>query len=100
MDVIRRKVAAGDPHPARLLAAPRFSQMVVSSSGHMARMDTIPPRYFAPVKLWLAELPERDPLKRQRDLSQAELMEELVEEYLNFGGPRERRPRKCLCRHK
>lgn len=100
VDVICRKVAEDDPHPARLtdhddeflavqattaerlLAAPRFSQMVVSSSGHMARMNTIHPLYFAAVKRWLAELPERDPLKRQRDLLQAELVEELVEEYL------------------
>lgn len=58
--------------PARaLLNATRFSQMVVSTSGTMARTQTIDPRAFIPVKRWLGEQAARDPLKRRRDALQS-----------------------------
>lgn len=100
VDIIRREASEGDPHPLRvtddedeffavpairagvLLNSPRFSGMIVSSSGHMARMHTVSPVAFAAFKRWLAERLDRDPMKRQRDILQAVLAEELVEEYL------------------
>ena len=100
VDIIRREADEGDPHPLRmtdnegdfwavqakragaLLSAGRFSSMIVSPSGHMARMNTISPQAFAEFKRWMAVQPDRDPMKLQRDMLQAALVETLVEEYL------------------
>jgi hypothetical protein len=100
VDIIRREATEGDPHPLRLtdveggfyavqankagvlLDGPRFSSMIVSVSGHMARMNTISPLAFVRFKRWMAEQPDRDPMKRRRDKLQADLVEELVDEYL------------------
>ncbi len=100
VDIIRREATEGDPHPlcmtdreedlyavqavraGLLLDGPRFSAMVVSPSGHMARMSTISPVIFARFKRWLAERPDRNPLKKERDRLQAGLLEQLVPEYL------------------
>ena len=100
IDIIRREAVEGDPHPLKmtdaedefyavqarkagiLLAGPRFSSVVVATNGAMARMNTISPLAFSKFKRWMAGLSDRDPLKRERDLLQAELVEALVEEYL------------------
>lgn len=100
VDFIRRETTEGDPHPLQLtededdfyaiqakragvlLDGPRFSGMIVSVTGHMARMNTISPLAFVRFKRWMAEQPDRDPMKRRRDKLQADLIEELVEEYL------------------
>lgn len=100
VDIIRREPKEGDPHPLRLteeddefyavparnagllLDGPRFSAMVVSSTGHMARMNTISPVTFVRFKRWMAEQPDRDAMKRQRDILQANMVEELIVEYL------------------
>lgn len=50
-----------------------FSSMIVSRSGHMARMSTIAPEYFI---AWKRES------GTERDLLLAELVEQLIEEYL------------------
>lgn len=100
VDIIRRDSSMGDPHPLRvtereddlwavqatrandLLSGPRFSSMIVSASGHMARMETVSPVLFAEFKRWMADQPDRDPFKASRDRLQAELVEQLIEEYL------------------
>ena len=100
VDIIRREPREGDPHPLRLtddddefyavpaknagilLDGPKFSAMIVSTSGHMARMNTISPVTFIKFKRWLAEQPDRDVLKRKRDRSQAAVVLELVEEFM------------------
>lgn len=100
VDIIRRGVCVDDPHPIkltdsdddfyavpidrleRLQGGKRFSEMIVSSSGHMARMHTVHPRLFAMHKRWLSEQGSRDPLKRRRDSLQADLVQELAEHYL------------------
>jgi hypothetical protein len=100
VDILRREVEDGDPHPVRLsddeddfwvvqarnagalLNAPSFSSVIVSTSGHMARMNTVSPPAFSEFKRWLAEQRDRDPLKRSRDRRQAELVNALVDEYL------------------
>jgi len=100
VDIIRREAAEGDPHPLRitdaeddfwvmqaeraaeLLNAPRFSAMIVAPSGDMARMTTISPIAFARFKRWLAAQPTRDPMKRSRDTLQADVVEQIVAEYL------------------
>lgn len=100
VDIIRREVRDNDPHPARLtdadedfFAVPidrlerlqsgkKFSQMIVSTTGHMARMNTVHPLLFTAHKRWMSEQASRDPLKRRRDLLQANLVQELVDNYL------------------
>ncbi|OGU20731.1 MAG: hypothetical protein A2X85_11820 [Geobacteraceae bacterium GWF2_54_21] len=101
VDIIRREPEDGDPHPMRLtddeddefyvvparnagilLDGPPFSAIIVSASGHMARMNTISPLTFIQFKKWMAGQAERDTMKRSRDLLQANLVEELVNEYL------------------
>ncbi len=100
VDIIRREAAEDDPHPLRmtddendfwavqakragvLLSGAQFSSMIVSPSGHMARMDTIAPQAFVKFKRWMAAQPDRDPLKISRDHLQADLVEQLVTEYL------------------
>lgn len=101
VDIIRREPKDGDPHPLRLtdegddefyavparnagllLDGPRFSAMIASATGHMARMNTISPIAFVRFKRWMAEQPDRDPMKRQRDILQANMVEELISEYL------------------
>lgn len=100
VDIIRRERKDDDPHPLRitddeddffvvearragvLLDSAKFSSMIVSSSGHMARMRTISPVVFAKFKRWMAGQADRDERKRHRDVLQAELVEELIREYL------------------
>ena len=100
VDIIRREPKDGDPHPLRLtdeddefivvpaknagllLDGPRFSAMIVSTTGHMARMHTISPGTFVRFKRWMADQPDRDAMKRQRDILQANMVEELIDEYL------------------
>lgn len=100
VDIIRREAKNLDPHPLRLtdaeeefsavqapnaetlLSSPRFSSIIVSTSGHMARMNTISPKAFVDFKRWMGGLHNRDPLKKSRDILQADLVEELVREYL------------------
>lgn len=100
VDILRREVAEDDPHPlrlsdaedefwvvparnaSRLLNAPRFSSVVVSASGDMARMSTVDPRIFVEFKRWLTQQESREAIKRSRDLLQADLVEQMVKEYL------------------
>ena len=100
VDILRREAIGNDPHPIRLsddeddfwatqarnagalLSAPRFSSVIVSTSGYMARMNTISPVVFSQFKRWMAEQPDRDPLKRSRDKRQAEVVETIVDQYL------------------
>jgi hypothetical protein len=66
------------PTGNKLLAARLFSQVVVGTSGQMARMRTVHPLAFARIKRQLAQDPEREALKAPKDAAQAELVEELV----------------------
>ncbi len=81
VDFIRREAKGRDPRPLKLtnnedevrateakraealLSAPKFSAMVVSASGHMARMNTVAPTSFASFKLWMAEQKNPRPFK-------------------------------------
>ena len=44
----------------------------------MARMNTLHPLDFAEFKRWMGEQPDREALKRRRDVLQADVVEELV----------------------
>ncbi|RIX76307.1 GSU2403 family nucleotidyltransferase fold protein [Acidovorax cavernicola] len=100
VDILRREAQEQDPHPAQLsdaeddfwavqahnaqqlVSAPRFSSVVVGTTGHMARMNTVHPLAFVRFKRWLAEQSDRDPLKSGRDSLQADTVEQLVRDYL------------------
>lgn len=100
VDIIRREACEGDPNPLQvtehdedffavqarragvLLNGPQFSQMIVSTSGHMARMNTVSPTMFVKFKRWMGTQSAREPNKRSRDLIQAAVVERLLEERL------------------
>lgn len=100
VDIIRRERADDDPHPIKLsdadedfwvaqarrahvlLDSPGFSAVIVASNGTMARMNTVHPATFVAFKRWLAGQPDRDPLKRRRDLVQADAVQTLLDRYL------------------
>lgn len=100
VDVVRRMAADIDPHPLRmsdveddfwavqisqgskLLGSKPFQQAVVSSTGTIAMMKTIHPLDFIRLKTILGSSPSRDALKAPKDLLQARLVTELVQDYL------------------
>ncbi len=100
VDILRREAQEQDPHPVQLtdaeedfwvvqarnagqlVSAPRFSAMVVGTTGHMARMNTVHPLAFAAFKRWLAQRPDRESLKTRRDTLQADTVTQLVHDYL------------------
>lgn len=100
VDIIRREQNGDDPHPIKLsdedddfwvaqarranvlLDSPGFSAVIVATNGTMARMNTVHPATFVSFKRWLARQTDRDPLKRRRDVLQADAVQELMERYL------------------
>jgi hypothetical protein len=104
-DFIQRKAAltsriANDPHPLRvtdneedlwavqvknagtLRSSSLFTCVIVSTNGHMARIRTVSPIAFCAFKRWMAAQPERDPMKKSRDSLQADMVEQVVHEFL------------------
>jgi hypothetical protein len=77
IDVIRRKAIEDDPHPLR-----PFEQIVVSTTGTMARMRTVHPMDFVRIKKDLAALPGRERQKFRKDELQATMVLHLVREHL------------------
>lgn len=100
VDLIRRIARDGDSHPLRLtpeegdlwavqvasgermLSSSTFEQMIVATSGEMALMRTIHPLGFVKIKTELAASPTRDPLKKGKDALQAQVVQQLWDEYL------------------
>ena len=100
VDIIRREQTGGDPHLIKLsdededfwvvqarranvlLDSPGFSTVIVATNGTMARMSTVHPATFVVFKRWLAGQADRDPLKRRRDVLQADAVQELLKRYL------------------
>lgn len=100
VDFLRRVPVDSDPHPFQLSAgeedlyavqaqraqvlteAPVFEHVVVGATGAMALMRTIDPGVFVSFKRWLSQQAGREPIKRQRDASQAEAVAGLVHEGL------------------
>jgi hypothetical protein len=100
VDIIRRERTGDDPHPIKLsdadedfwvaqarrasvlLDSPGFSAVIVATNGTMARMHTVHPATFVAFKRWMAGQPDRNPLKRRRDVLQADAVQVLLEQYL------------------
>jgi hypothetical protein len=57
-----------------LLPGRRMEHVVCGLDGLPARLVVPDPRWFALQKLWLAEKPERNPLKKPKDAKQGELL--------------------------
>lgn len=62
--------------------APTFEQVALDERGAPLRLVTIDPRVFAIHKHWIANRPDRDPLKRRRDAEQARTVAALTRRYL------------------
>jgi hypothetical protein len=73
VDIIRRERADDEPG---------FSAVIVASNGTMARMNTVHPATFIAFKRWMAKQPDREALKRRRDVLQADAVQELLDRYL------------------
>lgn len=88
VDIIRRERTDDDFWVAQarrasvLLDSPGFSAVIVATNGTMARMNTVHPATFVAFKRWMAGQPDRDPLKRRRDVLQADAVQALLEQYL------------------
>lgn len=98
VDIIRRAVRRGDPHPMRMshreddlwavqvpsgdrmLGAARFSQMIVSIDGSMARLVTMAPGSFVKIKQELSRSASRDPRKSSKDAQQARIVQALIKQ--------------------
>ena len=74
VDIIRREQTGDDP--------PGFSAVIVATNGTMARMNTVHPATFVAFKRWLAGQADRDPLKRRRDVLQADAAQVLPDQHL------------------
>ena len=79
VDIIRR--------PNVLLDSPGFSAVIVATNGTMARMNTVHPATFVAFKRWMANQPDREALKRRRDVLQAETVQTLLDKYLPLSPP-------------
>ncbi len=100
VDIIRRERTGDDPHPIKLsdddddfwvvqarranvlLDSPGFSAVIVATNGTMARMNTVHPATFVAFKRWMAGQPDREALKRRRDVLQADAVQELLDKHL------------------
>ncbi len=63
-----------------LLSSPKFKQTVIGINGSMAEMMTVDPRAFVLFKIYLAQKEDREPVKKARDLAQAQATFQLIEE--------------------
>src|SRR4029077_8254217 len=67
-----------------LTALPLMTQVVIADNGFPVRFVVPEPRVFALHKLWVSLQPTRDPIKRKRDLHQAEAVVQIVLEYFTL----------------
>jgi hypothetical protein len=110
VDILRRMRKDDDPHPIKIsertkgeqavdqvteledlsvvqaaradvfLNTPSFEAVIVDRNGRMAMMRTIQPTFFVEFKQWMSTLPDREPIKRQRDAAQARAVQALLDE--------------------
>lgn len=104
VDFLRREPEGDDPHPFRFSAdeedlspiqarratvltnARKFERPVIASTGRMALMRTVEPRTFVEFKRWMAEkAPDREAIKRRRDLRQADIVQAMLDDGLLAG---------------
>lgn len=102
VDILRRQAKDDDPHPLRMSvheddlwavqipdaqridSASRFSQVIVATTGEMAIMHTMAPSVFVRLKQALSQDSKRNPLKRPKDALQAKVVQQLIDEFLQY----------------
>jgi hypothetical protein len=67
---------------AALMAAPKFSQVVIGRRGDPVTMTVPDPRALALHQLWLSQRPDREPAAKERHRVQAAALAELILRYL------------------
>ncbi len=75
-------VAAEVPGLQWLLNAPKLETFAIDETGWPAPFRIPDPRAFALHKAWLASQPDREPLKRPRDIGQARAVARMVVEHM------------------
>lgn len=75
-------VAAEEPGLQWLLNAPKLDTVAIDETGWPTPLRVPDPRAFALHKAWLANRPDRDAIKKPRDLAQARAVAALVREYM------------------
>lgn len=75
-------VAAEVPGLQWLLNAPKLDTVAIDETGWPTPLRVPDPRAFALHKAWLANRPDRDAIKKSRDLAQARAVAALVREYM------------------
>lgn len=65
-----------------LANAPCVDSVIISANGMPVRAKVVDPRAFAVHKSWLSQQPDRDPVKKPRDLAQSKMVFDLINEYL------------------
>jgi hypothetical protein len=70
------------PNLEWLANSPRVEQVVIASDGRPVIMPVPDPRVFAIHKAWLSQQSDREPVKKQRDLNQALMVLNMLQEYL------------------
>ncbi|TIO26780.1 nucleotidyltransferase domain-containing protein [Mesorhizobium sp.] len=62
--------------------APAFEAIAIDEKGGPLRIIVPDPRIFAAHKFWVSKQPDREPIKRRRDLAQAQAVGRLTAQYL------------------
>lgn len=75
-------VASEVPGLQWLINSPKLDAVAVDEDGMPVPFRAPDPRAFALHKAWLSQQPERDPLKKPRDLAQARAVAQLVQELM------------------
>jgi hypothetical protein len=68
---------------AWLVNSPKLEADAIDERGYPVRLVVIDPRAFALHKAWVANRPDREPLKSQRDRDQAQAAAIIATRYLN-----------------
>jgi hypothetical protein len=63
-------------------SAPAFEAVAIDERGEPFRIVATDPRVWAAHKLWVAQRPDREPIKRRRDEAQARVVGRLIAEYM------------------
>jgi hypothetical protein len=69
------------PSGQALLDGGRFSQMVVATNGNMVTMHAPSPDNIVRIKTALSQAPDRAPLKSRKDLLQAQVVQQLLNDH-------------------
>ncbi len=68
----------------RLINAPKFKSVAIDEDGMPLEIECVDPRAYALHKAWISTQPERDPLKKNRDIDQARNVAILARDYLGL----------------